>query len=257
MSNQSENSRNIFLMLMSFLDELFDNDEVDTLIDDEAAESIIKKIEKNKYINAKATAKVPEIHVEKAWQPAVYARAILDNYNSTLTIQTKDLGYFFKTPRFIDEIIIHTTATRVGSWNGDIGINQAHSDLIKWHVRDNGWSDIGYHYFINRLGQITVCRPLDNTGAHTKGKNTGTVGIALAGGFGGSETDAFTEHYSAKQFKTFFWLINNLMKFNININKLSGHNQYAAKACPCFSVPAFIQENKNHLKYPTRALYRT
>ena len=42
-------------------------------------------------------------------------------------------------------IVIHCAATKASM---DIGA----SEIKKWHVDDNGWDDIGYHYIIKRDG---------------------------------------------------------------------------------------------------------
>ncbi len=77
--------------------------------------------------------------------------------------------------RSIAKIIIHCTATPEGR---DISIE----DLRKWHVEERGWSDIGYHFFIDLNGEIHECRPLEKTGAHTRGQNFDSIGLCYAGG---------------------------------------------------------------------------
>ena len=42
---------------------------------------------------------------------------------------------------------------------------------------------IGYHYFIERDGSLTQTRADNEEGAHTKGKNSESLGICLAGNF--------------------------------------------------------------------------
>ena len=142
--------------------------------------------------------------------------------------------------RKIDEIIIHCTATRPDWWTGtsaDVKTNEVRN----WHT-SKGWSDIGYHYLIDRDGTVVTGRPLDRTGAHVKGHNTGTVGISLFGGFGGSAGDSFADNFTEDQERALLDLIAKLKADHPSITKISGHNQYAAKACPCFSVPAWLKK---------------
>ena len=57
--------------------------------------------------------------------------------------------------------------------------------IYTYHVRANGWNDIGYNYLVDRFGQIWEGRYGGITrnviGAQTLGFNTGSVGIAYIG----------------------------------------------------------------------------
>ena len=141
--------------------------------------------------------------------------------------------------RALREIIIHCTATRPDWW-WDKNPQAKVKEVTRWHI-DRGWSDIGYHYLIDRDGTVVTGRPLDRTGAHVKGRNTGTVGISLFGGFGGSAGDSFADNFTDDQEQALRDLIAKLKADYPSISKISGHNQYAAKACPCFSVPAWLK----------------
>lgn len=51
-----------------------------------------------------------------------------------------------------------------------------------WH-KANGWSGIGYHYFIRKDGTIYRGRPEWATGAHAQGKNHESIGICVEGNY--------------------------------------------------------------------------
>lgn len=133
------------------------------------------------------------------------------------------------TSRKLDEIIWHCTATPEGK-------NYTVSDIRAWH-KQRGWTDIGYHYVVYRDGTIMLGRPVGQIGSHVAGHNTGTIGVSYVGGL---TADAKTakDTRTAKQRSSMLWLRDQLMRKHPGISKNSGHNQYAAKACPSFNVPA-------------------
>ena len=77
--------------------------------------------------------------------------------------------------REINKIIIHCSATREGE-NFDV------AEIRKWHVEGRGWSDIGYHFYIDLYGEIHKGRDIAKIGAHCKGHNRNSIGICYCGG---------------------------------------------------------------------------
>lgn len=129
--------------------------------------------------------------------------------------------------RKIDEIIIHCSATKEGK---DFNVD----DIRRWHVNGNGWVDVGYHFVIRLDGRIEVGRPITMKGAHTTNHNANSVGICYVGGLdeNGKAKDTRTE----AQKKALRELCHQLKCVFPTIDKVHGHNYYAAKACPCFKV---------------------
>lgn len=140
--------------------------------------------------------------------------------------------------RSLSEIIIHCTATDA-DWRKGSKTSSKVSEVRKWHVEGNGWSDIGYHFLIDRDGTIAKGRPLERTGAHTKGHNTDSIGIALFGGRTSDANDKFADNFTEDQDRALRGLISD-MKGKYGQMTISGHNQYAAKACPGFHAPAWF-----------------
>lgn len=143
--------------------------------------------------------------------------------------------------RNINEIIIHCTATRPEWWKTRTA-NQKVREVKKWHL-DRGFNDIGYHYLIDRDGTVVEGRPVARSGAHVRDRNKNTIGISLFGGHGGSENDQFGDHYTSEQEAALRDLIGKLQDRFGNV-PVNGHNQYAAKACPCFKVPEWFKGKK-------------
>lgn len=137
--------------------------------------------------------------------------------------------------RPIHEIIVHCSATKT-NWMSGHSIAAKIREIRRWHVQGNGWSDIGYHFLIDRDGSVGAGRGLERTGAHVKGHNTGTIGICLIGGHGASSLDEPSDHFTIAQMNALRRKIEDLRKQFPDIRRVSGHNQYAAKGCPGFRV---------------------
>ena len=81
---------------------------------------------------------------------------------------------FEKPSRTVDRVFIHASDS---DWkhHDDISV------IRKWHVDENGWGDVGYHYFIKKNGTIQKGRNLEFTPSSQKGHNSRTISICLHG----------------------------------------------------------------------------
>jgi hypothetical protein len=144
--------------------------------------------------------------------------------------------------RPVNEIIIHCTDTRP-DWMQGKPLSAKVAEIRRWHTdpqpKGRGWKDIGYHFLIDRDGTVATGRPIEQVGAHVQGHNTGTIGISLLGGHGGAADDRFEDHFTAAQEIALRDLLVKL-KTEYLISKVTGHNDYAAKACPCFRVSRWL-----------------
>ena len=128
--------------------------------------------------------------------------------------------------RHVKRIILHCTATEPDQ---DIGV----AEVRRWHTSEPlNWTDIGYHYLIRLDGKIERGRPVNLIGAHTKGHNHDSVGIAYAGGI--KHGDPF-DTMNACQERCLLDLIFALRLVFGDI-PVRGHNEYSTKACPSFIV---------------------
>ena len=147
--------------------------------------------------------------------------------------------------RAIDTLIIHCSATKA-DWMYNASPQTKANEIRKWHLK-RGFSDIGYHYLIDRDGTLIHGRDLDDDGdveehigAHAKGYNKTSIGICLLGGYGSNENDDPSQHYTEAQLDA-LWALIQSCRTRYAIKRIMGHNEVAAKACPGFRVGKFLK----------------
>lgn len=97
------------------------------------------------------------------------------------------------------------------------------------HINHNGWSDIGYHYYITTDGIIHRGRDLDIVGAHVSGFNTCSVGICYEGGkFGDTRTP--------EQKRSLLHLLSTLRAIYPTAQIVGHHDLNPFKPCPNFDA---------------------
>lgn len=134
----------------------------------------------------------------------------------------------------VTEIILHCADTRP-EWMAGRPIAEKVAEIRRWHVQQRGWRDIGYHWVVDRDGTVAPGRAETEIGAHVEGHNAGTIGVCLLGGYGAKADDPFERNFTARQRAAVLTLIGGI-KVRTTIQKVSGHNDYAAKACPGFNI---------------------
>ncbi len=93
-----------------------------------------------------------------------------------------------------------------------------------WH-KANGWSGIGYHYFIRKDGTIYRGRPEWATGAHASGCNHESIGICVEGNYDEEFVMPEPQKDSVKE------LLRDI-KLRYPKTVLKGHKQVGATGCP-------------------------
>ena len=132
----------------------------------------------------------------------------------------------------VREAILHTSATPK-SWARGKSNQQMLEEIRRWHVQDNGWRDIGYHRVVMPDGEVMIGRSLTVPGAHVAGRNTGTIGICMVGP--GSPIGRPEDHYTPAQIRAVKQYLAELADV-IDLQRVSGHNDHAARDCPGFKV---------------------
>lgn len=144
-----------------------------------------------------------------------------------------------RVKRSVTVIVVHCTATRE-----DVDFTQ--KELLRCH-RSRGMTCIGYHFYIRKDGYIWSTRPLEQVGAHARGHNQESIGIAYEGGLDERGLPADTR--TQKQKFSMRALIRTLKK-DFPITRVCGHRDLSPdangngvvepsewlKQCPCFDV---------------------
>ena len=148
--------------------------------------------------------------------------------------------------RKIDKIVIHCTATKSSP-----EYNYSVDTIRNWHKK-RGFRDIGYHFLV-RFTDVQPGRPIEEMGAHTKGFNKSSIGIAYYGGLdeNGKPADTRTE----LQKDMLLGLLKRLKERFPNAS-IHGHRDLASvdkdgngvgkgefyKSCPCFEVETYYKD---------------
>lgn len=140
----------------------------------------------------------------------------------------------------VREITVHCAATRPG-WMAGQPLADKVAEIRRWHMAaPNHWKGIGYHWIIDRDGKVLPGRAENVIGAGVVGHNNGVIHVCLLGGHGSAETDQFPEHFTYSQDVTLRQMID-AISARTQIERISGHNEKAAKACPGFNVPKWLR----------------
>ena len=132
-----------------------------------------------------------------------------------------------KSRRIINEIIVHCSATPEGK---DYSV----ADIRKWH-KQQGWSDIGYHYVVYRDGTIRDGRDVNISGAHCVNHNSHSIGVCYIGGVASDgktpkDTRTPSQRIALKQ------LLTELLMLYPNARIYGHHDFDKGKACPSFDA---------------------
>lgn len=138
------------------------------------------------------------------------------------------IGETYRTNRPINRIVIHCSASPQG--RGD----DAHT-IDAWHLENDGWDGIGYHYVILEDGTIQKGKWVDNMPIHAKGFNRGAIAICRIGGMG-SEGQPLMDatHEQRHAIRMLCRLLISDKMYGLLPNQILGHNELpnVKKDCP-------------------------
>lgn len=101
-------------------------------------------------------------------------------------------------------------------------------DIDRWH-KQRGFCKIGYHFFVDKEGNIYRGREENTVGAHAYGSNYNSIGICAEGKY-------MEETMPEEQKKSIIELVNYL-KEKYNINVIQKHRDVCATSCPGDKYP--------------------
>jgi N-acetylmuramoyl-L-alanine amidase len=155
----------------------------------------------------------------------------------------------FRRLERVDFIVVHCSATPP---EADIGAKE----IREWHIKQNGWLDIGYHFVIRRSGLVEEGRKATVQGSHARGFNDRSIGICMVGGVkrmrhagngsvGFVAKDVPDNNFTLDQFEALRLKLHALWRAHPNAEVL-GHRDLpkVAKACPSFDVRAWIERER-------------
>ena len=130
--------------------------------------------------------------------------------------------------RSVNLIIIHCSATRSNRRFTVKDLESCHN--ARFHNKG-----IGYHYYIERDGQLYATRDEDEIGMHARHYNAHSIGICYEGGLNEKGQEADTRTPAQKQ--TLIALLRSL-KVDYPDAEIIGHHDlpWVTKACPCFDA---------------------
>ena len=115
-------------------------------------------------------------------------------------------------------IIIHHRAG-----NGDVqSIHQGHLA--------NGWSGIGYHFYVRKDGSVYSGRPINTSGAHTTNYNSVSVGVCFEGNFDQETKMSDAQLKSGQELIAY-------IKGKYPAAQIKKHRDFNATACPGKNFP--------------------
>lgn len=135
----------------------------------------------------------------------------------------------------IKYLVIHCTDTPSGR-------EVLKSDIEKWHIKERGWSRVGYSDMIHLNGELENLIDYDqddtvdnweiSNGA--RGYNSKSRHVVYVGGSKGTDTRTNLQKESLETYVKFMILRHPFIK-------VVGHNQLSKKNCPSFDVPKWLK----------------
>ncbi len=127
-------------------------------------------------------------------------------------------------PRRIDMVIVHHTWRPTSKDYRGIATVRA---VRNYHMYVRGWRDNGYHIMIGPDGSVFFCRPMEEVGAHCKGKNRHSIGLSYIADFDAEDPTQYGGMETGQAVVAAL-----LERFGLSVEDVHFHREYANKSCP-------------------------
>lgn len=132
---------------------------------------------------------------------------------------------FIKPKRHVERVFLHCSASEI-----DLEGLTLVAEIRKWH-RARKFSDVGYHWLIDKTGRRLPGRHIENVPAAQKGHNRGTIAIMIHG-----LTDF--PQVMLDECKALCEEINEAYKGRISFH---GHCEVSPKTCPVIDYKSLLE----------------
>lgn len=133
-------------------------------------------------------------------------------------------------------IVLHCTSTHPSQ-------HVTVDDIDRWH-KARGWEKIGYHWYVDRDGNIFPGREEYYAGAHVRHYNQHAIGVCYEGGV--DEKGRYADTRTPAQKAKLYFLLKDL-KESYPHAKIVGHRDFPNihKECPCLDVQSEYADLNN------------
>ncbi len=143
----------------------------------------------------------------------------------------------------IDRITMHHEGWQLVDFSDTATTARRLEQIRNSHVGTRHWSDIAYHYVIDRAGRVWEGRNIRFQGAHVKDKNPHNLGVMCLGNFDiQSPSDA--QLTSLRDTVRFF-----RRKYNIQPTNLFTHQEIGHTSCPGKNLQPKIVAMRNNKSF--------
>lgn len=146
---------------------------------------------------------------------------------SPYLLQHPTKRYSFRDTSTIDKIVIHQTDAE------DMGAFSPYA-TANYHVNNNDWAGIGYHYYIIDDGTIFQTNDDNVISYHASGYNARSLSVVITGLHRCSASDDNYEILNDKKYNALVYTLAKLTnRYNLPSSAIIGHTETGSpKSCP-------------------------